>query len=116
MPIGKERRRRDWDQDVAYLLFSRRTTASDLVGGLGGIAFDPTDCLRCHENAPDVEGQIFYGPEFTDFAKDQWMEMLSDPTAEGLAPIHDYDFIETHKKRVDLTFGVFPEQVIKQNP
>lgn len=116
VPIGKERRRRDWDEDVASLLFGRRTAASDLVGGLGGIAFDPTDCMRCHENAPDVEGQIFYGPAFEDFTKDQWQDMLSNAEAEGLAPIHDYNFIETHEKRVDLLFDVFPEQQIKQNP
>ncbi|MFQ5857454.1 MAG: hypothetical protein ACE5LU_17750 [Anaerolineae bacterium] len=115
VPIGKERRARDWDADVADLLFSRRTAASDLVGGLGGIAFDPTDCMRCHENASDVEGQIFYGPEFKEFDKDQWLEMLSRPE-EGLAPAADYDFIETHEKRVDLLFDVFPEQQIKQNP
>lgn len=115
VPIGRERRRRDWDTDVANLLFSRRTTASDLVGGLGGVAFDPTDCLRCHENAPGVEGQIFYGPEFEDFAKDQWPEMLSRPE-EGLAPATDYNFIETHERRVGLLFDVFPEQQLKQNP
>lgn len=114
VPIGKERRARDWDADVASLLFSRRTTSSDLVGGLGGIAFEPADCLRCHENAAGVEGQIFYGPEFKDFPTDQWADMLSDP--EGDVPIRDYDFIENHEKRVDLLFNIFPEQQIKQNP
>lgn len=114
VPIGNERRARDWDEDVAYLLFSRRTTASELVGGLGGIAYDPADCLRCHENAADVEGQIFYGPEFKDFAKNQWADMLSNP--EGDVPIRDYDFVEAHQKRVELLLNVFPEQQIKQNP
>ncbi len=112
VPIGNERRARDWDADVTYLLFSRRTTASDLVGGLGGIAFNPADCMRCHENAPGVEGQIFYG--FEDFAKDQWLDMLSKP--EGNVPVRDYNFIEAHQKRVDLVFDVFPEQQLKQNP
>jgi hypothetical protein len=115
VPIGNERRARDWDADVASLLFGRRVASSDLVGGLGGIAFDATDCLRCHENAEGVEGQIFYGPAFEEFARDQWLEMLGRPE-DGLAPVEDYDFIETHEKRVELFFDVFPEQQIKQNP
>lgn len=115
VPIGEERRGKDWDKDVETLLFSRRTTASDLVGGKGGIAFNPADCRRCHENAPDVEGQVFYGPEFKDFAKDQWTEMLSNPET-GKVPIRDYDFIEKHRKRVDLVLDVFPEAQIRQNP
>ena len=115
VPIGRERRARDWDADVASLLFSRRTASSDLVGGLGGIAFEPADCMRCHENAAGVEGQIFYGPEFKDFTKGQWPEMLTKPE-EGVVPIRDYNFIEAHKRRVDLLLDVFPEQQIKQNP
>jgi hypothetical protein len=114
VPIGDARRERDWANDVQALLFARRTAPSDLVGGLGGIAFNPKDCLRCHENAAGVEGQIFYGPQFTDFAKDQWKEMLSNP--EGAVPVSTYDYVEAHAKRVDLTLEVFPAQVLKQNP
>ncbi|MFQ5847013.1 MAG: hypothetical protein ACE5IQ_04975 [Candidatus Methylomirabilales bacterium] len=114
VPIGKARRARDWDRDTAYLLFSRRATSSDLVGGLGGIAFNPKDCMRCHENAAGVEGQIFYGPAFKEFTKDQWPDMLSQPEKRHV-PVKSYDFIETHKKKVKLLFGVFPEQVLKQN-
>lgn len=114
VPVGQTRRDRDWDNDIEALLFGRRTASSDLVGGLGGIAFNPKDCLRCHENASGVEGQIFYGPEFKDFAKNQWAEMLSNP--ETKVPVRDYDFVTAHEKRVDLTLGVFPEQQVKQNP
>lgn len=98
------------------LLLGRRTASSDLVGGPGGIAFKPKDCLRCHENAAGVEGQVFYGPQFKDFTKDQWKEMLSKPEAAGQVPIAKYDFIETHQKRADLLLSVFPEQQLKQNP
>jgi len=115
VPIGRERRARDWEADVTSLLFSRRTASSDLVGGLGGIAFNPRACLRCHENAPGVEGQVFYGPAFRDFAKDQWPEMLSNPE-KGHVPIKDYDFFKTHRRPVELFFEIFPEQVLKQNP
>ncbi len=115
VPVGRERRDKDWDADVAALLFARRVTASDLVGGLGGIAFDPAACRRCHENAQGVEGQVFYGPQFKDFAKDQWPEMLSRPET-GQVPIKDYDFVKEHEKRVELVYGVFPEQQVKQNP
>lgn len=114
-PIGKERRGKDWDADVEALLFSRRTTASDLVGGTGGIAFNPADCRRCHENAQGVEGQVFYGPEFKDFRKNQWAEMLSRPE-KGEVPVRDYDFIAQHQKRATLVYDVFPEAQIRQNP
>lgn len=115
VPIGKERRGKDWDGDVEALLFQRRTTASDLVGGTGGIAFNPADCRRCHENAEGVEGQVFYGPEFKDFRKNQWAEMLSRPE-KGEVPVRDYDFIAQHQKRVTLVHDVFPEAQIRQNP
>lgn len=115
VPVGRERRARDWNGDVTYLLFSRRTAASDLVGGRGGLAFNPKDCLRCHENAAGVEGQIFYGPAFKDFARNQWPEMLSKPES-GVTPIRSYDYFKTHRKPVNLVVDVFPEQVLKQNP
>lgn len=114
-PIGKERRGKDWDADVEALLFQRRTTSSDLVGGTGGIAFNPADCRRCHENAEGVEGQVFYGPAFKDFAKNQWADMLSRPE-KGEVPVRDYDFIAQHEKRVTLVHDVFPEAQVRQNP
>ena len=115
VPIGKERRARDWEGDVKSLLFDRRVGSSHLVGGLGGIAFNPKDCMSCHENDPDVEGQVFYGPDFKGFEKDQWPEMLTRPE-KGETPARAYDFVETHEKKVKLIHNVFPAQVLRQNP
>ena len=73
-PIGKPRTDKDFSKDVEDLLFSRRVAVSDLPGG---VAFKPKDCLRCHENEPDVEGQIFYGNP--DFAKDlNWPKYIGN--------------------------------------
>ncbi|GAB4525225.1 MAG: hypothetical protein Fur0018_09540 [Anaerolineales bacterium] len=116
VPVGKERRARDWDSDLAAILYGRRVSSSDLVGGYGGVAFDATDCLRCHENAEGVEGQIFYGPNFTAFADDQWPDMLSDP-ATGLQPVLDsYDWLASHEPKVTYDTGIFLEHILRQNP
>lgn len=116
VPVGKERRAREWDSDATALLYGRRISSSDLVGGFGGVGFEATDCLRCHENAEGVEGQIFYGPNFTDYNADQWPDMLSDPET-GLQPVLDsYDFLETHDPRVALDTGILPEHILRQNP
>lgn len=114
VPIGKEREAKDWEADVTTLLVSRRTTSSDLVGGLGGIAYDPSKCKACHGN-PSPVGLVFYGPENKDFAKDQWLQMLGRPE-KGEAPARDYNWIEQHKSRVELRYGVFPESQLRQNP
>lgn len=116
-PIGKPRTVREAAADVERLLFDRRIANSDLVGGAGGVAFRARACLKCHENSPGVEGQIFYGGDrgpFKDFAKDQWLEKLAE-AAKKQAPTLRYDFVKTHEKRQKLTVGEVHEQILKQN-
>lgn len=116
-PVGKPRTAREFQADVERLLYDRRIAHSDLVGGRGGVAFRARACLKCHENSPGVEGQIFYGGDrgpFKDFAKDQWLEKLAEP-ARKHAPTLQYDFVKTHEKRQKLDVGGVHEQILKQN-
>jgi hypothetical protein len=116
-PVGKPRTARDVQGDVERLLYDRRIAHSDQVGGRGGVAFRARACLKCHENSPGVEGQIFYGGDrgpFKDFAKDQWLDKLADP-ARKHAPTLQYDFVKAHEKRQKLDVGPVHEQLLKQN-
>lgn len=109
-PIGKPRSAKDFEKDVADLLFDRRVAVSDLPGG---VAFKPKDCMRCHENDPDVEGQIFYG--YPDFKKDvKWPNYIGN-AEKKIAPSLKYDFFKTHEKKAKLTRKGNPEQIMKQN-
>ncbi len=109
-PIGVPRTDRDLRRDVNALLYDRRVSVSDLPGGL---AFKPKDCMRCHENDPDVEGQIFYG--YPDFEKDvDWPGYIGDADKKH-APSLKYDFYETHRRKSKLTRGGNAEQFLKQN-
>lgn len=109
-PIGKPRTDKDFTKDIGDLLYGRRVAVSDLPGG---VAFKPKDCMRCHENDPDVEGQIFYG--YPDFKKDvKWPGYLGNAEKKN-APSLKYSFFETHKKKVKLTPQGDLEQRLKQN-
>lgn len=109
-PIGKPRTEKDFTKDLADLLFARRVAVSDLPGG---VAFKPKDCMRCHENEPDVEGQIFYGNK--EFKKDlNWPNFIGHAEKKH-APSLKYNFLETHKKKVKLTPQGDVEQRMKQN-
>lgn len=109
-PIGKPRTDREFSKDIEELLFSRRVAISDLPGG---IAFKAKDCMRCHENEPGVEGQIFYGNP--DFEKDvNWPDYIAHPERKH-APSLQYNFSETHKRKVKLTPRGNMEQFMKQN-
>ena len=109
-PIGKPRTEKDFTKDIGDLLYGRRVSVSDLPGG---IAFKPKDCMRCHENDPDVEGQIFYG--YPDFKKDlNWPKYIGN-AEKKIAPSLKYNFLETHKKKVKLTPQGDLEQRLKQN-
>jgi hypothetical protein len=124
VPVGNEWRAREWDEAMADVLGSRRASGSDVTGGRA-VVFDATDCMRCHENAEGVEGQIFYGPDFTTFAEDQvWVNEAGESVLavpdEGLTFSRDYDFIITHiPEKVGATIyekGAIPPNVIRQNP
>ena len=109
-PIGTPRTDKDFSKDIGDLLFDRRVAISDLPGGL---AFKPKDCMRCHENEPDVEGQIFYG--YPDFKKDVvWPNYIGN-AEKKIAPSLKYNFMETHKRKAKLTPKGNPEQLMKQN-
>jgi hypothetical protein len=109
-PIGKPRTDKEFSKDISDLLFDRRVAVSDLPGG---IAFKPKDCMRCHENEPEVEGQIFYGNP--DFKKDvNWPNYIGN-AEKKIAPTLKYNFLETHKKKVKLTPKGNLEQKLKQN-
>lgn len=109
-PIGTPRTNKDFSKDIGDLLFDRRVAISDLPGG---VAFKPKDCMRCHENEPGVEGQIFYG--YPDFKKDvNWPKYIGN-AEKKVAPSLKYSFSETHKKRVKLTPKGDLEQMMKQN-
>ena len=124
VPVGRAWRARQWDEALTNVLEARRGSGSDVTGGRA-VVFDATDCLRCHENAKDVEGQIFYGPKLTGFAKDQeWLNeagqsMLNRPD-EGYTPTHEYNFVKAHvPAKVNATIyenGAIPPNVIRQNP
>ncbi len=109
-PIGKPRTDQEFSKDIGDLLFDRRVAVSDLPGGL---AFKPKDCMRCHENEPGVEGQIFYGTP--DFGKDvNWPNYIGHPEKKH-APSLKYNFFETHKRKAKLTPKGGVEQRLKQN-
>jgi hypothetical protein len=109
-PIGTPRTDKDFSKDLADLFFDRRVAVSDLPGGL---AFKPKDCMRCHENEPGVEGQIFYG--YPDFKKDvDWPKYIGN-AEKKIAPSLKYNFFETHKKKAKLTRKGNADQFMKQN-
>lgn len=124
VPIGQERRARNWDAAMEEVLRARRASGSDVTSGLA-VVFDAKDCMRCHENAEGVEGQIFFGPDLLTFAEDQvWVNeagvsILARPD-EDYVPTHDYDFIKAHiPEKVNATIyenGAIPPNVIRQNP
>lgn len=111
-PIGTPRTADEFSKDADYLIEARRSAVSD---GESAILFKPGRCLRCHDNKPGVEGQIFYN--YPDFRKDvDWPDYIAHP--ERLhAPSLDYDFFDTHagrKKRLPMTIGQDIEQRMKQ--
>jgi hypothetical protein len=114
VPIGKPRTDREFAADVEQLLYDRRISHSDLLPGGLKDAFKVKGCTKCHENAAGVEGQIFYGPNFKDFAKDQKTQNRAVPE-KRIAPGRDYDFVKTHGKRQKLWVGEVHEQLLKQN-
>ena len=108
-PIGTPRSDKDYSKDVNALLFDRRTSSSDMPGG---ISFNPKECMRCHENEPGVEGQIFYGN--SDYKKDLvWPKYIGDAETKK-APSLKYNFADTHKKKAELV-REYKEQILKQN-
>ncbi|MEK7871546.1 MAG: hypothetical protein AAB244_04115, partial [Nitrospirota bacterium] len=108
-PIGSPRTDKDLSKDISNLLFDRRVSTSDMPGG---VAFNPKECLRCHENEPGVEGQIFYGDP--DYKKDLvWPKYIGD-AEKKMAPSLKYNFMETHKKKSELVKN-YKEQIMKQN-
>lgn len=114
VPIGKPRTDREFAADVEQLLYDRRISHSDLLSGGLRDAYKVKGCAKCHENAAGVEGQIFYGPNFKDFAKDQKTKNRAI-TEKRVAPGRDYDFVKTHEKRQKLWVGEVHEQLLKQN-
>lgn len=109
-PIGSPRTDKDFSKDINSLLFDRRVSSSDMPGG---VSFNPKECMRCHENEPGVEGQIFYGN--SDYKKDLvWPKYIGD-AEKKLAPSLKYSFTETHKKKSELIIGHNKEQMMKQN-
>lgn len=112
--IGKPRTDREFAAEVEQLLYDRRIAHSDLLPGGLRDAFKVKACAKCHENAAQVEGQVFYGPNFTDFAKDQKTKNRAIPE-KRIAPGRDYDFVKTHEKRQKLWVGEAHEQIFKQN-
>ncbi len=114
VPIGKPRTDRDFAADIEDLLYARRISHSDLLPGGLQEAYKVKGCAKCHENAPAIEGQIFYGPNFKDFAKDQKTKNRAI-TPKRIAPGRNYDFAKTHQKRQKLWVGEVHEQLIKQD-
>ncbi len=112
VPIGNARTDAEFESDILYLLEMRRSSISDIPET---ILFKADNCMKCHENKPDVEGQIFYG--YPDFAKDVvWEGYIAHPEKIH-APSLQYDFYDTHfalKKKVPLKKGVDMEQILKQ--
>lgn len=114
VPIGKPRTEREFAADIEQFLYDRRISHSDLLPGGLKDAFKVKACAKCHENAPAIEGQIFYGPNFKDFAKDQQTKNRAIPE-KRIAPGRDYDFVKTHQKRQKLWVGEVHEQLLKQS-
>lgn len=111
-PIGTPRTAEEFSKEADYLVEARRSTVYD---GESAIIFKAERCLKCHDNKPGVEGQIFYG--YPDFKKDvDWPDYIAHP--ERLhAPSLDYDFYDTHagrKKKLPMTIGQDIEQRMKQ--
>lgn len=114
VPIGAPRTDKQFAADVEELLYARRIAHSDLVAGGLKEAYKVKACAKCHENSPQVEGQIFYGPGFANFAKDQKTQNRAI-VDKRIAPGRDYDFAKTHEKRQKLWIGEVHEQLLKQN-
>lgn len=114
IPIGTPRTDREFGADIEQLLYDRRISHSDLLPGGLRDAYKVKACAKCHENAPAVEGQVFYGPNFKDFAKDQKTQNRA-VTEKRIAPGRDYDFVKTHERKQKLWVGEVHEQLIKQN-
>ena len=114
VPIGKPRTEREFTADVEQLLYDRRISHSDLLPGGLKEAYRVKACAKCHENASAVEGQIFYGPNFKNFAKDQQTKNRAIPE-KRITPGRDYDFVKTHEKRQKLWVGEVHEQLLKQS-
>lgn len=111
-PIGTPRSADEFSKDADYLIEARRSAVSD---GESSIMFKPERCLKCHDNKPGVEGQIFYN--YPDFKKDvDWPDHIAHPDRLH-APSLDYDFYDWHagrKKKLPMSIGRNIEQLMKQ--
>lgn len=112
IPIGKARSAEEFSKDADYLIEARRSAVSD---GESAILFKPSRCVKCHDNKPGVEGQIFYN--YPDFKKEvDWPDYIAHPDRKH-APSLDYDFFDMHagkKKRLPMTRGQDIDQRMKQ--
>src|SRR3990172_4295524 len=98
LPVGTPRTAEEFSRDVDTLIESRRSAVSD---GESALLFKPGRRLRCHDNKPGVEGQIFYG----------------HPERKHAPSLDEYNFYDTHagkKKRLPITVGQDIEQRLKQ--
>ena len=113
LPVGTPRTAEEFSRDVDTLIESRRSAVSD---GESALLFKPGRCLRCHDNKPGVEGQIFYG--YPDFGKDvNWPGYIAHPERKHAPSLDEYNFYDTHagkKKRLPITVGQDIEQRLKQ--
>ncbi|MBI5038601.1 MAG: hypothetical protein HZC13_02365 [Nitrospirae bacterium] len=113
LPVGTPRTAEEFSRDADTLIESRRSTISD---GESALLFKPARCLRCHENKPGVEGQIFYG--YPDFGKDvNWPGYIAHPERKHAPSLDEYNFYDAHagkKKRLPITIGQDLEQRLKQ--
>jgi len=113
LPVGTPRTAEEFSRDVDTLIESRRSAVSD---GESALLFKPGRCLRCHDNKPGVEGQIFYG--YPDFGKDvNWPGYIAHPERKHAPSLDEYNFYDTHagkKKRLPITIGQDLEQRLKQ--
>ena len=113
VPVGTPRTAEEFSRDADYLIEARRSAVSD---GESALLFKPARCLRCHENKPGVEGQIFYG--YPDFGKDvNWPGYIAHPERKHAPSLDEYNFYDTHagkKKRLPITVGQDLEQRLKQ--
>lgn len=114
VPVGTPRTDKDFAANVEDLLYARRISHADLAAGGLKEAYKVKGCAKCHENSPQIEGQVFYGPNFKDFAKNQKTQNRAVPE-KRIAPGRDYDFVKTHEKRQKLWVGEVHEQILKQN-
>lgn len=114
VPIGTPRTDKELAADVEELLYARRIAHSDLLPGGVREAYKVRACAKCHENSPQIEGQVFYGPSFKEFARNQKTQNRA-VVEKRLAPGRDYDFVKTHEKRQKLWIGGVHEQILKQN-